>query len=293
MHNMRETRQLLHVKPPEVAVCRLKLHFAASGAVLRSRPASRLRGVSRSWHSPCSEARDRSPPLRSGRRAEAAFGIHGRLHLNEPNDKFGRFWDMPRADLLGLLEATPAGLTSAEAKQRLRVHGPNSLVGESRFAPLVNFLRFFANPLVLILLAASAISIALGDPVSVPAGEYGKQSLLSLHLWDQLNAKLVLGKDVRQVLTYVETGNADAGLIYATDALTSTKVHVIAIAPDSTHDPIVYPAAVVNGSRSETAARTFIAKEANPERLALGGPSEIHPSRNSPHERSSGSADLQ
>jgi Mg2+-importing ATPase len=72
---------------------------------------------------------------------------------------------MPRADLLGLLEATPAGLTSAEAKQRLRVHGPNSLVGESRFAPLVNFLRFFANPLVLILLAASAISIALGDPV--------------------------------------------------------------------------------------------------------------------------------
>jgi molybdate transport system substrate-binding protein len=61
--------------------------------------------------------------------------------------------------------------------------------------------------------------IALGDPASVPAGQYGKQTLLSLHLWDQLNAKLVLGKDVRQVLTYVETGNADAGLVYATDAM--------------------------------------------------------------------------
>jgi Mg2+-importing ATPase len=67
--------------------------------------------------------------------------------------------------LLGLLQATPAGLTSDEAKQRLRQHGPNSLVGESRFAALLSFLSFFANPLVLILLAASAISIVLGDPV--------------------------------------------------------------------------------------------------------------------------------
>ena len=68
-------------------------------------------------------------------------------------------------NLLDRLEATPAGLTSAEAKQRLRQHGPNSLAGESRFAALIGFLRFFANPLVLILLAASVISIVLGDPV--------------------------------------------------------------------------------------------------------------------------------
>jgi molybdate transport system substrate-binding protein len=59
--------------------------------------------------------------------------------------------------------------------------------------------------------------IALGDPASVPAGQYVKQTLLSLHLWDQLNGKLVLGKDVRQVLTYVETGDADAGMVYATE----------------------------------------------------------------------------
>jgi Mg2+-importing ATPase len=63
------------------------------------------------------------------------------------------------------VEATPAGLTSAEAKRRLRLHGPNSLGGEPRFAALMGFLRFFGNPLVLILLAASGISIALGDPV--------------------------------------------------------------------------------------------------------------------------------
>jgi Mg2+-importing ATPase len=83
--------------------------------------------------------------------------------MNKPDQTLDRFWDMPLADLLKLLEATPAGLTSAEAKQRLRVHGPNSLVGESRFAALIGFLRFFANPLVLILLAASVISIVLHD----------------------------------------------------------------------------------------------------------------------------------
>jgi len=106
--------------------------------------------------------------------------------------------------------------------------------------------------------------IALGDPASVPAGEYGRQTLMSLHLWDQLKEKFVLGKDVRQVLTYVETGNADAGLVYATDAMTSGKVRVIASAAESAHEPIVYPAAVVKRSRNEAAARAFIDYLASP-----------------------------
>ncbi len=75
------------------------------------------------------------------------------------------FWDRPRRDLLQLLQATPAGLTSEEAKRRLRLYGPNSLVQESRLAALAGFLRFFANPLVIILLVASAISLVLGDSV--------------------------------------------------------------------------------------------------------------------------------
>ena len=75
------------------------------------------------------------------------------------------FWDRPLAELLRQLEATPAGLTTGEAKRRRRLHGPNSLEQESRFAVVGSFLRFFANPLVLILLAASVISYTLGDPV--------------------------------------------------------------------------------------------------------------------------------
>ena len=85
--------------------------------------------------------------------------------MEERKTPFAGFWDRPRGDLLTLLEATPAGLTSEEAKRRLRIHGPNSLMRESRFAALFSFLRFFANPLVIILVVASSISLVLGDPV--------------------------------------------------------------------------------------------------------------------------------
>ena len=85
--------------------------------------------------------------------------------MNTPDKTLDRYWDMPQRALLELLKATPAGLSSAEAKQRLREYGPNSLAGESRFAALMSLLRFFGNPLVLILLAASVISIVLGDHV--------------------------------------------------------------------------------------------------------------------------------
>jgi molybdate transport system substrate-binding protein len=100
--------------------------------------------------------------------------------------------------------------------------------------------------------------IAVGDPASVPAGQYAQQTLNALHLSDQVKGKLVLGEDVRQVLTYVETGNADAGFVYATDAQMSRGVRVIAIVPEFAHDPIVYPAAVVKRSENQEEARRFV-----------------------------------
>jgi len=75
------------------------------------------------------------------------------------------FWDRPLQDILHLLQTTPAGLTAAEAAQRLRVYGANSLVKESRFATLFSLLRLIANPLVIILLIASTISLVLGDAI--------------------------------------------------------------------------------------------------------------------------------
>jgi molybdate transport system substrate-binding protein len=100
--------------------------------------------------------------------------------------------------------------------------------------------------------------IALGDPVSVPAGDYGRQVLQAMQLWETVQPKLVLAKDVRQVLGYVETGNADAGIVYATDARESDKVRVAAVAPDKSHMPVIYPVAVLKDCRNIPAARAFV-----------------------------------
>ncbi len=99
--------------------------------------------------------------------------------------------------------------------------------------------------------------IAIGDPASVPAGQYGQQSLEALHPFDQIKPKLVLGKDVRQVLSYVQTGNADVGIVYATDALIAPQVRVLATVPENTHQPIVYPIAVLKESRHKIEAVAF------------------------------------
>lgn len=101
--------------------------------------------------------------------------------------------------------------------------------------------------------------VAIGEPESVPAGKYAKESLTTLGLFDKLQGKLVYGKDVRQVLAYVETGHVEAGLVYATDAQQSDQVTIIATAPPDSHSPIVYPIAIVKDSPHPEAARDFIA----------------------------------
>lgn len=102
--------------------------------------------------------------------------------------------------------------------------------------------------------------IAVGNPDSVPAGTYSKQVLEHLHMWNELNNdnKLVLAKDVRQVLTYVETGNADIGFVYESDAQTSDKINILTTADKDLHDPIIYPAAVIKDTEHEKEAADFI-----------------------------------
>jgi molybdate transport system substrate-binding protein len=103
-----------------------------------------------------------------------------------------------------------------------------------------------------------ASKIAIGEPESVPAGQYSKEVLTSLNLFESLRSKFVFAKDVRQVLTYVETGNVDAGLVYATDAKVSDRVKVAATAPEDTHAPIIYPVAVLKDSPNPEAAKEFV-----------------------------------
>jgi molybdate transport system substrate-binding protein len=101
--------------------------------------------------------------------------------------------------------------------------------------------------------------LAIGEPSSVPAGQYAQESLTNMGLWEELQPKLVRGKDVRAVLTYVATRNADAGLVYSTDARTSRDVRVVTYAPEDSHSPIVYPIAVIKTSKNQAAARAFAA----------------------------------
>jgi molybdate transport system substrate-binding protein len=116
---------------------------------------------------------------------------------------------------------------------------------------------------------SAAKSIAVGDPQVVPAGMYAKQTLEHLNLLPAIQRKLVYAKDVRQVLTYVETGNADAGLVYATDARISNAVRVVATAPDDSHLPILYPIALLKDSKSPQAARTLLDALESPDSLSI------------------------
>ncbi|MFZ3101725.1 MAG: molybdate ABC transporter substrate-binding protein [Desulfitobacteriaceae bacterium] len=100
--------------------------------------------------------------------------------------------------------------------------------------------------------------ISIGTPESVPAGKYAQEALTNLKLWDALQPKFVLAKDVTQVLNYVETGNVEAGLVYRSDALGSTKVQVITVVPESSHKPIIYPAAVIFATKNKQAAEDFL-----------------------------------
>ena len=100
--------------------------------------------------------------------------------------------------------------------------------------------------------------MGLGDLKSVPAGQYAEEALTNLGIMDAVKPKAVYGKDVREVLTWVETGNADAGLVYKTDALISDKVRIAAEAPEGSHQPVYYPAGVIKASKNPGAAKEFV-----------------------------------
>ncbi|WP_025677002.1 molybdate ABC transporter substrate-binding protein [Paenibacillus massiliensis] len=99
--------------------------------------------------------------------------------------------------------------------------------------------------------------IAIGIPDSVPAGKYTKEALTNQQLWDELEPKLVQAKDVRQVLQYVATGNADAGFVYKTDALSTTDTSISLTVDSKLHSPITYPLGIVAATSHEEDARQF------------------------------------
>jgi len=112
--------------------------------------------------------------------------------------------------------------------------------------------------------------IAIGNPKTVPAGQYAQQLLRNTQLWPNLESRLILAENVRQVLDYVSRGEVDAGIVYATDVpIAHGKVLVAARAPDGQYGPILYPLAVVRGSPNAQAAKRFVDLVLSPEGVAI------------------------
>ena len=108
-------------------------------------------------------------------------------------------------------------------------------------------------------LASGAIDrLALADPALAPAGAYAKEALLSVGIWDSLQSKILLGKDVRAAMTYVEVGNADAGIVYRTDALSSDTLRVVHAVEAELHSPIVYPAVALSDSSNREEVTRYL-----------------------------------
>ena len=104
-----------------------------------------------------------------------------------------------------------------------------------------------------------ADTIAIGDPESVPAGQYGKEALENLDLWSSVEGKLSLGTNVTEVLNWVAEGSADAGIVYATDAASMTdKVSVVAEAPEGSVSKVIYPVAELKETKNKDAADVFM-----------------------------------
>lgn len=215
---------------------------------------------------------------------EAAAGteitVSAALSLKEPFEEIGRAYEKRHSGSRVVFNFAASGVlqkqieagaptdvfASASSKEMDALNGSGLLIETSRA-------DFAGNNVVLIAAKNASVQIssfndlkrsdlqriAIGNPVSVPAGKYAEETLRTLDLWNNLKPKLVYAENVRQVMDYVARGEVDAGMVFLTDALGRSKeLRVLAEAPASGHKPVVYTIAVIKGAKNEAAARAFI-----------------------------------
>jgi molybdate transport system substrate-binding protein len=171
---------------------------------------------------------------------------------------------------------------SAGAKQMDALAQENLIVADSRQNLLGNQLVLIAGKNSTLkdfngLTDQTINKVSIGTPETVPAGKYAQDTLTSLNLYNQIKSKLVLAKDVRQVLTYVQTENVDAGLVYRSDTYNVNDIKIIATAPENSHKPIVYPMAIIKASKNQSAARDFANFLASPEAAQIFSKYQFEP----------------
>lgn len=101
--------------------------------------------------------------------------------------------------------------------------------------------------------------VAIGEPSEVPAGQYAQELFENLNLWEEIQPKLVYAKNVRAVLNYVDSGDADAGLVYHTDALLLEHGKIVGDVPAESYTAVYYPAAIMTAAPQPEAAADFYA----------------------------------
>ena len=109
--------------------------------------------------------------------------------------------------------------------------------------------------------------LAVAGP-DVPAGRYARASLSSLGVWDSVSGRLAQAENVRAALQFVARGESPYGIVYDTDAKAEPRVKIVGLLPETSHPPIVYPAALVAGGRN-TRATAFLNFLSGPEARAV------------------------
>jgi molybdate transport system substrate-binding protein len=120
-------------------------------------------------------------------------------------------------------------------------------------APVDSKISLKIEPHFALVAAVGKSRLATGDPDSVPVGRYAHEALTNLGVWDEIAARLVRADSVRSALAFVDRGEAALGIVYTTDALIDKNVRVVGIFPASSHMPIIYPVALINGARPHAA----------------------------------------
>lgn len=141
-----------------------------------------------------------------------------------------------------------------------------NLVEKDSYTPIVGNRLVFINRIDVTLekdnlhvLSSPAIKqIAIGHPDTVPAGYYAKMALENSDLWDSVEEKMIYTQDVRQVATYVETGNAEVGFTYESDLIHAENVEVLSYVDESLYEPIIYPGAIRTDANEVELAEQFL-----------------------------------
>jgi molybdate transport system substrate-binding protein len=107
-------------------------------------------------------------------------------------------------------------------------------------------------------LKAGGVKIALGELNTVPAGKYAKQAFEKLDMWNEVEKEAIYQKDVTAVLTIVDSGEIETGVVYSSDALTLKNGFIIEEFAADTHDPVVYPAAIIKETKNKEEAEKFL-----------------------------------